>query len=60
MQIKFKFVLYDGNRKYTPPPPKTQLQYYGHREKMRKIGREDELESLNLNSLAMARQVADK
>lgn len=34
--------------------------YYGHREKMKVIGREDELEKLNLNSLAMARKVADK
>jgi len=34
--------------------------YYGHREKMRVIGREDELESLNLNALAMAREMADK
>lgn len=34
--------------------------YYGHREKMKVIGREDELEALNLNSLAMARGIADK
>ncbi|XP_005104042.1 betaine--homocysteine S-methyltransferase 1 [Aplysia californica] len=34
--------------------------YYGHREKMKVIGREDELEKLNLNSLSMAREVADK
>jgi len=34
--------------------------YYGHREKMKVIGREDELEKLNMNSLAMARKVADK
>lgn len=34
--------------------------YYGHREKLRSIGREDELEKVNMNSLKMARDVADK
>ncbi|RUS81012.1 hypothetical protein EGW08_011217 [Elysia chlorotica] len=34
--------------------------YYGHREKLRLIGRECDLETLNLNSLKMARDVADK
>ncbi|GFR57346.1 betaine--homocysteine S-methyltransferase 1-like, partial [Elysia marginata] len=34
--------------------------YYGHREKLKVIGRECELETLNLNSLKMARDVANK
>lgn len=34
--------------------------YYGHREKLRLIGREDELEKLNLTALGLARSVADK
>jgi betaine-homocysteine S-methyltransferase len=34
--------------------------YYGHREKMRMIGREDDLEPLNRNALRMAREVADE
>jgi len=34
--------------------------YYGHREKMRQIGREAELEPLNRNALAIAREVADE
>nr|KAG5706934.1 hypothetical protein BaRGS_021440 [Batillaria attramentaria] len=34
--------------------------YYGHREKLRLIGREDELEKLNLTALSLARSVADK
>ncbi len=32
--------------------------YYGHREKLRQIGREDELEPLNRNALRIAREVA--
>ena len=32
--------------------------YYGHREKMRAIGREDDLEPLNRNALRIAREVA--
>ncbi len=32
--------------------------YYGHREKMRLIGREDDLEPLNRNALRLAREVA--
>jgi betaine-homocysteine S-methyltransferase len=32
--------------------------YYGHREKMRMIGREDDLEPLNRNALRIAREVA--
>jgi betaine-homocysteine S-methyltransferase len=32
--------------------------YYGHREKMRVIGREDELEPLNRNALRLAKEVA--
>ena len=34
--------------------------YYGHREKMRMIGREDDLEPLNRDALRIARQVADE
>ncbi|XP_067675054.1 betaine--homocysteine S-methyltransferase 1-like [Haliotis asinina] len=34
--------------------------YYGHREKMRLTGREDQLEALNLEALKIARQVADE
>src|SRR3990172_6776198 len=32
--------------------------YYGHREKMRMIGREDDLEPLNRNALGIGREVA--
>jgi betaine-homocysteine S-methyltransferase len=32
--------------------------YYGHREKLRMIGREDDLEPLNRNALALAKEVA--
>jgi methionine synthase I (cobalamin-dependent) len=34
--------------------------YYGHREKMRQIGREDDLEPLNRNALRIARELADE
>ena len=34
--------------------------YYGHREKMRMIGREDDLEPLNRNALRIAREVASE
>ena len=34
-------------------------QYFGHRNKMRKIGREDEVQRLNMVALKLARQVAD-
>ncbi|ESO89335.1 hypothetical protein LOTGIDRAFT_183387 [Lottia gigantea] len=34
--------------------------YYGHRQKMKTIGREDELETLNLTALKIARDVADE
>jgi betaine-homocysteine S-methyltransferase len=34
--------------------------YYGHRGKMRQIGREDDLEPLNRNALRIAREVADE
>jgi betaine-homocysteine S-methyltransferase len=34
--------------------------YYGHREKMRMIGREDDLEPLNRNALRIAREIADE
>ncbi|KAJ8314969.1 hypothetical protein KUTeg_007119, partial [Tegillarca granosa] len=33
--------------------------YYGHRSKLRKIGREDDLEKLNRTALRIAREVAD-
>jgi methionine synthase I (cobalamin-dependent) len=34
--------------------------YYGHREKLRMIGREDDLEPLNRNALELAREAADE
>lgn len=34
--------------------------YYGHREKLKVINREDDLEKLNINALKIAREVADK
>jgi betaine-homocysteine S-methyltransferase len=34
--------------------------YYGHREKLRMIGREDDLEPLNRNALELAKEVADE
>src|SRR5687767_5275949 len=34
--------------------------YYGHREKLRSIGREDDLEPLNRHALAIAGEVADE
>ena len=34
--------------------------YYGHREKLRTIGREDELEALNRQALRLAREAADE
>ncbi|XP_076445495.1 S-methylmethionine--homocysteine S-methyltransferase BHMT2-like [Babylonia areolata] len=34
------------------------MPYYGHREKLKVIGREDELEQLNLKALKMAKEVA--
>ncbi|XP_033739939.1 betaine--homocysteine S-methyltransferase 1-like [Pecten maximus] len=34
--------------------------YYGHREKLRTIGREDDLERLNRTALKIAREVADE
>ena len=34
--------------------------YYAHREKMRLIGREHQLEAINLQALALAKQVADE
>lgn len=34
--------------------------YYGHRDKLRVIGREDELEKLNREALRIARKVADE
>src|SRR5919199_3797920 len=33
--------------------------YYGHREKLRLIGREGDLEPLNRQALALAKEVAD-
>ena len=35
------------------------LQYYAHREKMRLIGREADLEKINRTALRLARKVAD-
>ena len=35
-------------------------QYYGHRAKLRLIGRENELENFNRQALRIARQVADE
>ena len=35
-------------------------QHYGHREKLRLIGREADLEKLNLEALRIAREVADE
>ncbi|CAG2229438.1 BHMT [Mytilus edulis] len=34
--------------------------YYGHREKLKLIGREDELKSLNIKALRLAKDVADR
>ena len=34
--------------------------YYGHRDKLRSIGREDDLEPLNRNALRLAREVASE
>src|SRR5690348_17650246 len=34
--------------------------YYAHREKLRVIGREDDLEELNRRALELAREVADE
>ena len=34
--------------------------YYAHREKMRQIGREEDIETLNRHALRIARQVADE
>src|SRR2546423_8466888 len=34
--------------------------YYGHREKLRMIGREDDLEPLNRNALRIATQVPEE
>lgn len=39
---------------------KTFVQYFGHREKMRSIGREAEVEDLNRQALKIARKVADR
>ncbi|XP_023930843.1 betaine--homocysteine S-methyltransferase 1-like [Lingula anatina] len=36
------------------------LQYYAHRQKLKLIGREDDLEKLNRKALKMAREVADE
>lgn len=36
------------------------FQYYGHREKLRTIGREGDLEKLQRNALAIAREIADE
>ena len=39
---------------------KCTRQYYAHREKLRLIGREHDLEKLNLAALKIAREVADE
>jgi methionine synthase I (cobalamin-dependent) len=36
------------------------LTYYGHREKLRLVGKEDALEQLNLAALRIAKEVADE
>ena len=36
------------------------FQYYAHREKLRHVGRENDLEAMNVAALKMAREVADK
>jgi len=36
------------------------FQYYGHRTKLRDIGREDDLERLQKDALAIAREIADE
>ena len=36
------------------------FQYYGHRAKLRVVDREDELETLNLRALDIAKEVADR
>ncbi len=36
------------------------LTYYGHREKLRIVGKEDALEELNLAALKIAREVVDE
>ena len=35
------------------------FQYYAHREKLRHVGRENDLEAMNIAALKMAREVAD-
>ena len=35
------------------------FQYFGHREKLKSIGREDDVETLNRTALRIARTVAD-
>ena len=37
-----------------------RFQYYGHREKLKLVGREDEIEKFNRQALKIARQVADE
>ena len=39
---------------------KSFVQYYSHKERLKKIGREDDSKELNLKALAMAREVADR
>lgn len=36
------------------------LKYFGHRKKLKSIGREDDVETLNRTALRIARQVADE
>ena len=36
------------------------LKYFGHRNKLKSIGREDDVETLNRTALRIAKQVADE
>ena len=36
------------------------FQYYGYRERLKHLGREDEVEHLNRTALRIARDIADK
>ena len=36
------------------------MKYFGHRNKLKSIGREDDVETLNRTALRIAKQVADE
>ena len=55
-QIKFLSLLYLT----MGTSPSRSIQYYGHRNKFKLVGREDELEKQNRVALKMAREVADE